>query len=56
MFDSLDLDGSFLSEEHRMLRDQIRKFVQQEVLPGVEKWEEAGTLPRELYEKLGDAG
>ncbi|MGE4323419.1 MAG: acyl-CoA dehydrogenase family protein [Sphingobium sp.] len=56
MFDSLDLDGSFLSEEHRMLRDQVRKFVAQEVSPHLDTWEAAGTLPRDIYEKLGAAG
>src|SRR5690606_14451555 len=37
-------------------RDSVRKFVDQEITPFVNDWEEAGELPRCLYEKAGAAG
>ncbi|HET8704953.1 MAG TPA: acyl-CoA dehydrogenase family protein [Pseudomonadales bacterium] len=46
----------YFSETHHMIRDTARKFVQREVLPFIAEWEEAGTFPRELYEKAGEAG
>lgn len=46
----------YFNETHTMIRDTARKFLQREVLPFVAEWEEAGTFPKELYEKAGDAG
>lgn len=46
----------YFNETHNMIRDTARKFVQREVLPFVAEWEEAGSFPRELYEKAGEAG
>jgi acyl-CoA dehydrogenase len=42
--------------EHEMLRRSIRAFVDQEVAPHVEAWEEAGRIPRELWRRLGELG
>ncbi|NQY84909.1 MAG: acyl-CoA dehydrogenase family protein [Alcanivorax sp.] len=39
-----------------MVRDTVRSFVQREILPYVNDWEEAGEFPRELYKKAADAG
>ena len=33
-------------EEHEMLRDQLRRFIDEEVKPKAEKWEEDGFVPR----------
>lgn len=43
-------------EEHLALRDSVRHFVAREILPHVDAWDEAGTFPRELYEKVGALG
>lgn len=39
-----------------MLRDQIRKLVDQEVVPNGEQWEEAGKVPREVLRTFGEMG
>jgi acyl-CoA dehydrogenase len=39
-----------------MVRDTVRKFVEREIKPFVEEWEEQGEFPRELYAKAGEAG
>lgn len=49
-------DPVFMTEELRMLRDQVRRFVAEEVIPHGETWEEAGKVPREIFRKMGDLG
>lgn len=44
------------TEEHEALRQSVRTFVQREVSPYIEQWEEAGEFPRALYEKAGELG
>lgn len=43
-------------DEVRMIRDAARAFVDREIRPHVDDWEEAGTFPRDLYAKAGAAG
>ncbi|MFY9110419.1 MAG: acyl-CoA dehydrogenase family protein, partial [Desulfomonilia bacterium] len=44
------------TDEHRMFRDSVRKYLEKEVIPYVEEWEEAGITPRSAWKKLGDQG
>ncbi len=44
------------STEERTLRDTVREFCMEEVLPVVRELEEAGRMPRELFRKIGDMG
>ncbi len=44
------------SEEHRMFRESVRKYLEKEVVPYVEEWEEAGITPKSAWKKLGDQG
>lgn len=46
----------YFGETHRMVRETVRKFVDREIKPYVDEWEEQGEFPRELYRKAGDAG
>ena len=39
-------DTLFLEEEHIILKDQIKKFVETEVKPEGPKWEADGFIPR----------
>lgn len=45
-----------LSEEERMVRDTVRKFVQERVLPIIGEHFEAGTFPRELIPEIAELG
>ncbi len=45
-----------LSEEERMVRDTVRKFVQERVLPIIGEHFEAGTFPRELIPAIAELG
>ncbi len=45
------------TEEHEALRRTVRAFVDREINPHVEKWEEAEIFPaREVFKKLGSQG
>jgi acyl-CoA dehydrogenase len=46
----------YFDESHRILRESIRKFVQREIHPYVDEWEDAEEFPRELYGKMAAAG
>src|SRR5204863_139126 len=37
-------------------RASVRRFVEREIAPHVDAWDEAGSFPRELYVKAADAG
>ncbi|MEI8283123.1 MAG: acyl-CoA dehydrogenase family protein, partial [Armatimonadota bacterium] len=43
-------------EEHIIFRDQIRRFVNDEIKPQADKWEETGMVPREVLRKMGENG
>jgi glutaryl-CoA dehydrogenase len=45
-----------LSEEERMVRDTVRKFVQDRVLPGIAGHFEAGTFPESLIPEMAELG
>ncbi len=53
--DFLGLD-SLLSDEERDIRDAVRAFVGDRVVPHVGDWFEAGTVPAELAPELGRLG
>jgi acyl-CoA dehydrogenase len=46
----------FFSPEHEMLRDQVRRFVEEEIKPYADAWEEAGFVPREVLKRMGALG
>jgi acyl-CoA dehydrogenase len=47
---------SHFNETHAMVRETARRFVEQEVKPHIDAWEEAGGFPREVYKKAGELG
>jgi glutaryl-CoA dehydrogenase len=53
--DYYDID-SLLSEEERMVRDTVRSFVDDEVLPIIEKHFLDGTFPQHLVKRFGELG
>ncbi|MBB4864459.1 acyl-CoA dehydrogenase [Pseudomonas nitritireducens] len=48
--------ADYFDDNHRLVRDSVRRFVEREILPHVADWEEAEEFPRELYRKAGEAG
>ena len=43
-------------EEHDMFRDSVRRFMQTEVAPHVEKWRKAGICDKQAFLKAGQQG
>ncbi|MGH3066574.1 MAG: acyl-CoA dehydrogenase family protein [Gaiellaceae bacterium] len=56
--DPLDLLGldALLDDEERAIRDTVRQFVRDNVLPEIGDWFEQGILPRELMSELAKLG
>ena len=53
--DFLAIDA-LLDEEERAIRDTVRQFVRERILPEVGEWFEQGILPRELAGEIGRLG
>ena len=53
--DLLRIDDE-LSDEERLVRDTVRKFAADRIMPHIADWFEAGTLPRDLVPELGQLG
>jgi citronellyl-CoA dehydrogenase len=46
-----------LTEEHEQIRDTLAKFIEREINPYVDEWEDAEQFPaHQLFKKLGDQG
>jgi glutaryl-CoA dehydrogenase len=53
--DFYDLDDE-LTDEERLVRDSVRRFVDAEIIPIISKHYQAGTFPMELIPKFGELG
>jgi acyl-CoA dehydrogenase len=50
------MDRKIFDEEHEMFRDSVRSFLQNEIQPYSDKWQEQGIVDREAYLKAGEQG
>lgn len=46
----------YFTEEHLLFRQSLKDFLQKEVVPHIEKWEQTGTIERFIWEKFGEMG
>jgi alkylation response protein AidB-like acyl-CoA dehydrogenase len=46
----------YFNEEHEMFRKSLKEFLQKEVVPHLDKWEEEGSIERFIWKKFGDMG
>lgn len=44
------------TEEHDIFRKAVRRFIEKEITPHVEEWEELGMVPREIFTRFGELG
>ena len=44
------------TDEHLAFRERLRTFLEQEVTPYVEEWEQTGVVPKAVWRKMGKAG
>ena len=52
----MSADNIYLTPEHAQLQEQVARFVAREVEPHALAWEDAGSTPREVLRKMGEAG
>ncbi|WP_173917228.1 acyl-CoA dehydrogenase family protein [Halobacillus sp. Marseille-Q1614] len=50
------MDRPFLTEIHEIFRKSLRKYLEKEVIPNFEKWEENRQLPHSFWKQLGELG
>ncbi|WP_375207117.1 acyl-CoA dehydrogenase family protein [Hyphococcus sp.] len=55
-FDATRLPSPHLNDSHEAWRKSVRAFVEREIMPHVNDWDEAGAFARELHQKAADAG
>ena len=55
-FDSARLPNPNIREEHIAWRTQLRKFIDAEIIPHAQDWDEAGHIPIELWPKAAAVG
>jgi len=46
----------YYTADHDAFRDQMRRFVERDIAPFVDQWDEDGEFPRELYRKAAAVG
>lgn len=50
------IERKLFKEEHEMFRETVKKFIDREIRPYHYEWEEKGIVPRDLWNKAGEAG
>src|ERR1700751_3714791 len=50
------MKSPFYTAEHEAWRAVVRRFVENEIEPYAQEWEEAGKPPREFYQKAATIG
>jgi len=55
-FDSARLPNPHFTEAHEAWRTQLRRFVDTEIAPFADAWDEAGSIPTELWPKAAAVG
>lgn len=46
----------YFTEEHELFRQGLKEFLQKEVAPHIDEWEENQRIPKEIWKKFGDMG
>ncbi|HLU36862.1 MAG TPA: acyl-CoA dehydrogenase family protein [Thermomicrobiales bacterium] len=50
------IERTIFNDEHQMFRDSVRRFMENEVAPHHDRWEEQGYVDREIWTKAGQNG
>ncbi len=53
--DFIELD-SLLSDDERLVRDNTRKFIEENIIPIIEQCNREGRFPKELIKPMGELG
>ena len=47
---------SWFTEDHSIFQESLARFLDKEVVPHIDEWEEERMIPREIWRKLGEQG
>ena len=50
------IERTLFSDEHEIFRQSVRRFMEREMAPHHEEWEEKGEVPRWAWKKAGEQG
>ena len=50
------MSNMYFTEEHNLFRESLKDFLQKEVVPHIEKWEQQGSLDKFIWKKFGEMG
>ncbi|MEZ4954607.1 MAG: acyl-CoA dehydrogenase family protein [Saprospiraceae bacterium] len=50
------MDNKLFTEEHELFRQSLRAFIEKEIQPNIDQWEEDRRIPRDIWKKMGDMG
>ncbi|HEY5889660.1 MAG TPA: acyl-CoA dehydrogenase family protein [Acidimicrobiia bacterium] len=53
---TLTSDRPIFEADHQLFRDTAREFVQREIVPNIDKWEQAGIVDKAMFRKAGASG
>ncbi|EME89761.1 uncharacterized protein MYCFIDRAFT_160920 [Pseudocercospora fijiensis CIRAD86] len=46
----------YFNETHAALRDEVRQWIEEEIMPNVTEWDEAKKVPDSIYKQMGERG
>ena len=46
----------YFTEEHNLFRESLKDFLQKEVVPNIDEWEDSGKIGEEVWNKFGEMG
>ena len=55
-FDSARMHNPYITSEHEGWRTQVRRFIEAEIMPYAESWDEEGNIPSDLWIKAAGVG
>ncbi|WP_343487827.1 acyl-CoA dehydrogenase family protein [Allomuricauda sp. d1] len=50
------MNSTYFTEEHQLFRESLKVFLQKEVVPHVDTWEETGKIDPSIWQKIGEMG
>ncbi len=50
------MSSYYFTEEHELFRQSLRSFLEKEVIPFIDTWEEERKIPRSVWKKMGEMG
>lgn len=50
------MNNIYITSEHKLLQEQVARFIRREVEPHAAPWDNTGTMPQAVLQRMGRAG